>query len=364
MKDEDGAGEELISQISGDDDSGEEARFAAEIQGILGALPFYVMLVGADHHILLANEAVKRDLGLDPDQIIGRYCPKVVHGLDGPFPGCPLEEAAESGQAVERELFDRSSRRWMNSAIYPTRYQTKEGQAIYLHMVHDITEQKQAQDVLIQAEKLTIAGRLAASLAHEINNPLQAAIGCLGLEEEGASRYLGVALDELRRAAGIVGRLRNLHRPSELAEGRPTDVNRLLERVLMLTRGKCRSQRVEVIWTPADLPQLMVAPDQMQQVFLNLLLNALDAMPKGGQLSVSTGLASKPAELWVAFADSGVGIAPVVLPHMFEPFYSAKPGGMGLGLFISQNIVTNHGGRIEVETRVGEGSKFTVWLPA
>ncbi len=119
---------------------------ASGIQTILDALPFYVLLLDAGHHILLANEAVRTDLELEPQQIIGGYCPKVVHGVDGDYPGCPLEEAVKTGQAVERELFDKKSDRWVRSVIYPTKIGNRDGGEIYLHMVWNITEQKLAEE--------------------------------------------------------------------------------------------------------------------------------------------------------------------------------------------------------------------------
>jgi PAS domain S-box-containing protein len=240
----------------------------------------------------------------------------------------------------------------------------------YEGAVEDITARKQAQAALIEAEKLAMAGKLAASLAHEISNPLQTVIGCLGLAEEtlaaggDVSRYLHVAHEELRRTADIVAQLRDLHRPSRPEDKEPTDVNDLLEQVLDLSRKQCESQGIEVSRAMADVPVLPLVADQIKQVFLNLLLNAMEAMPQGGRLEVSTAYTSQPAGVRIAFTDSGEGIVAHVLPHVFEPFYSTRPEGLGLGLFISRNIVKQHGGQIEVDSRVGEGTTFTVWLPA
>jgi signal transduction histidine kinase len=237
-------------------------------------------------------------------------------------------------------------------------------------MVEDITEQKKAQAALIQAEKLTLAGKLAASLSHEINNPLQSIIGCLGLAEEtlaeggDANRYLQVARDELRRTARIVNQLRKLHRPSRPEKRLPINVNGLLEQVLLLSARQCESHGVEVVWEPTEDLPLLLAPDQMQQVFLNLVLNAIDAMPVGGALQVGATRTNQPAGVRVVFSDNGVGIAADVLPRIFDPYYSTKAEGMGLGLYLSQNIVQQHGGDIEVRSEVEEGTTFTVWLPA
>jgi len=123
----------------------------SNILNIINNLPFYVMLVDADHHILLVNNAVKERLGVDPDQIIGKYCPKAVHGLNGPFPGCPLEEVVETGHAVEREFIEPKSGRWVASGIYPTGLKTSTHRAVFFHMTHDITERKQAEEKLLSS---------------------------------------------------------------------------------------------------------------------------------------------------------------------------------------------------------------------
>lgn len=241
---------------------------------------------------------------------------------------------------------------------------------LYEELQERMEEQKRIQAQLSQSEKLVALGQLAASLAHEINNPLQSVIGCLGLAQEELSeggevdQCLQIALDEVRRVARTVTQMRDLHRPAP-GEREPTAVNALLEQVLGLSKKRCQESGIEVIWQPAaDLPLLPLMSDQIRQVFLNLLLNAIEAMPQGGRLRVSTAYTGQPSGVSVEFTDSGMGIAADVLPRIFEPFYSTKPQGSGLGLFISHSIVEQHGGYITVKSQVGEGSTFTVWLPA
>ena len=119
-----------------------------DIQKILDAFPDYILLLDDNHHILMANAAIKDALGVDPAEIIGGYCPKLVHGTEEPFPGCPLEEAVEKGVAVQRELYEPTLERWLLSAIYPTTMKTETGQTIYVHVVHDITDRKVAEEKL------------------------------------------------------------------------------------------------------------------------------------------------------------------------------------------------------------------------
>ena len=259
-----------------------------------------------------------------------------------------------------------------------------EGRVVqYEGSIEDITEWKQAQAALIRAERLEVAGKLVASLTHEINNPLQSVLGCLGLAQEtlaeggNVTQYLQIAYEELQRAARVVAQLRDLHQPSEPGRKELTDLNVVLEQVLTLNRKRFQECGIEVVWTPATgLPQVMLSADQIRQVCLNLVLNAIEAMPafssaeaspesaEGGRLEVSTGRIHQPAGVCITFRDTGVGIAPGVLPHIFDPFYSTKSDGLGLGLYVSETIVKEHEGHIEVESRFGEGTTFTVWLPA
>lgn len=233
----------------------------------------------------------------------------------------------------------------------------------------DITTQKEMQAAMLQNERLAAMGRLAATLAHEINNPLQSVVGCLDLAGEGLAegrdigRYLQVAREEVQRLRRIVGQMRELYR-TETGARQPADLNRLVEEVLALCDRPCREGRIALDWQPAaDLPPVAVAADRIKQVFLNLLLNAIEAMPTGGHLHVRTVRTGRPEGIRIEFHDSGSGIAPEALPRLFEPFYSTKPKGSGLGLFISYGIVKEHGGTITVDSRPGAGSTFAVWLP-
>ncbi len=224
-----------------------------------------------------------------------------------------------------------------------------------------------AEAAMLQAARLAAVGQLAASIAHEINNPLYAARNCLYLLEQDLpaelreASYLTIARDELGRIAGIIERMRDFYRPprGELA---PCDLNRLLEETLTITSLNSRHIAIQVIFTPApDLPPVVGSGDQLRQVLLNLLLNAVDAMPGGGTLTVRT--LAGPKVALVEIQDSGVGIPEEIRAHLFEPFFTTKPTGTGLGLSISAHIVTQHSGQLEVESQLGAGSTFRVALP-
>jgi two-component system NtrC family sensor kinase len=219
---------------------------------------------------------------------------------------------------------------------------------------------------MLQAARLAAVGQLAASIAHEINNPLYAARNCLYLLESDLpaelrdSEYLTIASEQLTRIAGIIERMREFYRPprGDLA---PADLNELLESTLALVGLNTRNAATKVIFTPdPQLPLVLCNADQLRQVFLNLTLNAIDAMPQGGTLTVRT--IAGPTVAVVEVQDTGIGIPSDIRARLFEPFFTNKPQGTGLGLSISAHIVTQHGGQIEVESVEGQGSTFRVVL--
>jgi two-component system NtrC family sensor kinase len=249
---------------------------------------------------------------------------------------------------------------------------------MYRDLAALVSEQRSMQARLIHAEKMSALGRLTASLAHEINNPLQAVQGYLSLvreqwdeprRKERLRGYLGIAAEEVERIADLLSRMRDFYRRAPEAFG-AVDVQAELERVLEITRNKLElgKVRVERDWAAGGEGLTVEGnADQLRQVFLNLVLNAADAMPDGGKLHISTGVEDRwddgVPRARIAFADSGSGMAPEVQERLFEPFFTTKDEGSGLGLSISYGIVRAHGGEVVVTSNPGRGSTFTVWLP-
>ncbi|MGD8403497.1 MAG: PAS domain S-box protein [Anaerolineales bacterium] len=341
---------------------------------ILDAAVFGIALLDTKGRIVQSNPALQTMTGYSKNELHGMTFSGYSHPDDSQADQ-DLYRALASGETghyqVEKRFVRKDGQvRWSELTVSRVR-QTQGGKPwLAVAVMADITEKKKIRESLARTERLTLAGRLGASLAHEINNPVQAVIGCLGLAEEmlegdgDVRRYLDIAMQELERTAGIVAQLRDLGRESAPQEKVPTDLNVFVENVLLLTRKRSQNQGIEVEWQPAaDLPTIALAPDGMQQVLLNLVLNAVEAMEAGGRLQVSTCLVSQPQGVNITFSDTGVGIEPERLYQVFDPFHSSRAEGLGLGLFISRKIVEEHGGRIEAESVVGEGSTFTVWLP-
>lgn len=230
-----------------------------------------------------------------------------------------------------------------------------------------------AQAQLLQSAKLAAVGELAASVAHEINNPLYAARNSLYLVEQDMlpddpqRPFLQIAQGELGRIARIITRMRDFYRPSR-SELEPTDINDLIQETVELVHTHLRHGKVAVTTDlSALLPSLIAHTDQIRQVLLNLMLNACDAMPNGGSLRVTTRVQCSDDDqvggVVIDVTDTGIGIPLEHQARLFEPFYTTKAQGTGLGLAISQHIITQHGGHITLQSSVGIGTTFTITLP-
>ncbi|MGE5173865.1 MAG: sodium:solute symporter family transporter [Betaproteobacteria bacterium] len=237
----------------------------------------------------------------------------------------------------------------------------------YVLVLEDITEKKKIEEELFRATKHASVGRLAAGVAHEIGNPL-ASISSLvqELQIEELTPFVKGSLSTINQHVHRIARIvRNLGDFARLYPRQkvPTSLKDILENTLNLVRYDKNFRKIEIHTDVQDTPALKIDPDQIQQVFLNLILNARDAMPEGGSLDIS--IRQSDGNIEMRFADTGCGIDPEVRDKVFDPFFSTKgpAKGTGLGLSICYSIVKDHGGTIEIDSDQDKGTRFTIRIP-
>ncbi len=285
-----------------------------------------------------------------------------------------LASASETARQAEIELIDPERGRSLPMEITAREVLDEAGQVTaVVSILHDLTEireleRRRVEQQLFESEKLAAVGRLAASIAHEVNNPLEAIKNALYLMQTSSdidknSRFLEIARKETERVSHIIRQMLGFARRAGEVDW--VDVNQLLEETLVLLEKKLKQQRIRLAKNlEPSLPQVRARADQLRQVFLNLILNAQQAIEGDGEIRISTARyeqALQPSIL-VQLSDSGVGIAPDDIGRIFDPFFSTGKKGTGLGLWVTQDIVRQHGGRIEVSSDVGRGTVFSIVL--
>ena len=237
--------------------------------------------------------------------------------------------------------------------------------AAFNQMTRDL---KQSSDQLIQAERLATAGKMSASFAHEIRNPLssmrmlaQMLMQKPEMSEEQHQQSLRYILEEIERIDTIVKGLMDFARPAALALTQQP-LTPVLQAVLALMAANLAHHKIQLVLDLLpETPEIQFDSDKLKQAFMNVVLNAMEAMPQGGVLKVSTTIDED--RVGIKVVDSGVGISAEDLAHLFEPFFTKKTRGTGLGLANVKRIFEEHGGNVEIESTLGEGTTVLMWLP-
>ncbi len=357
-----------------------------------------IMILNTDFTIAETNEAYLKMVNKSKEEVIGAHCYKISYGLNAPCSSCkpemkcPMVETLRTGISsyVLNEYpgsGDRPS--FYNIVTYPLR--NKSGEIFQvIEIFRDITEElshrwdKKVRELksdlqkLVQEDRMISLGKLVASCAHEINNPIQGLLTFSHLMQEilaeGKPRskdleqfkkYLSLMSKELERCGDIVSGLLSFSRESP-REYKDIDLNEVLEAVINLTRHKMKLRNIDLITRLS--PGLLIIrgnDSQLQQCFLNLIFNAIAAMPEGGQLHVLSKHGNAKKNVCVEIRDTGYGIPEETLDHIYDPFFTTKEAGeaTGLGLSIVYGVTKNHGGNIKVNTKVGEGTSFVLDFP-
>ena len=368
------------------------ARERSFLETLFNTIEDGVLVVDETGRILYLNQAVTRLLGLQANTE-GRQLNEILPEVD-------WEKIsrldANGGPHVVRHEFEVEYPRPRFLRLYAAPLDGEEtGSSGMALILHDATEARQKNFEAIESERVQALTLLAASVAHEIGNPLNAlhihlqlmdrevkklkprpARGGIASQPRTQSaaneadtadvankldQYLSVAKGEINRLDYIVTQFLQAIRPAPL-QIKLTTLNEVVQKTLELLRPELDNRGITIKTKLArHLPATPIDPTQTQQALLNLVKNAMQAMTKGGTLTLQTG--ESPEAVWMSVADTGGGIPQEQLNRIFEPFYTTKKKGTGLGLMIVQRIVRAHNGRIELESHVGRGTTFRLWLP-
>jgi two-component system, NtrC family, sensor kinase len=337
-------------------------------------IPSSLYIIDRSYNLVAINLARCERAGSKPSSLVGKKCYDKLYQRNDPCPGCRVNETLMTGQRtrrLSRQWIDKDQlREWEISTFVIPDEQGKCSQAILLE--EDVTERRHLETDLIQSEKLAAVGQLAAGVAHEINNPLSAIIANaqilqreLPAENEDVQESLKLIELAGVRASQVVRNLLGFAR-KEQYEFHLVDLNETIQNALSLLQHEFLAHPVTLNFNQAnELPPIIASKDHLQGVWINLVINAIDAIDKEqGIITITSRFVDN--EFRISVADNGKGIPPDRLNRIFEPFFTTKaPGrGTGLGLSVSFRIIKQHGGTIQVESVVGQGSVFTVVLPA
>ena len=376
----------LASQALSQDLAYEVARRSREIEAqrrftakIIDSLPLGLYVIDRELRIQAWNR--KRETGtqgVPREEALGRTIFEVLSRQPRELLQREFSDVFGSGrmQVIENEAGTLGDSRHYRITKIPMRLNDDEVTHV-ITIGEDITEWRDAQRQIAQSEKLAAIGQLAAGVMHEINNPLATIGACAdairGRAEDagkdvaaGVEEYLKIVDAEVQRCKRIVEGLLDYSRPKQAAKS-DVEINKVVEETLFLLKHHDRFKRLELQRELGEgLPVLQANAEQLIQVFMALMINAMDAMEARGTLVVSTSInPERSDEVVIAFSDTGAGISRQDIQKIFEPFYTTKPQGRGtgLGLSICYAIVAEHGGRIEVDSQLGRGSTFKVILP-
>jgi len=379
-----------------------------EMATILNGIQDFILVITPESVIVDVNEAFLKQMGYTRAEVIGHKCHEVYQKANHPCKRkeiiCPLASAIRNrrpSHQIRPRIGPDGETRYFDVTVFPI--WEKDGKiSKFVEISRDITERKKEEeeitrrlekmvedrtrqlkethDKLLHQDKMSSLGKLSASVVHEINNPISGVLNLTMLVkriiEEGSmnkgemkqiNRYLDLMETETRRIGRIVSNLLAFSREEKM-QFKPFDLNRLIEKTLFLSANLLKISNVKVGRKMApDLPRIVGSEDQLQQVFMNIVSNAAEAMEttEGGVLTIETKRASRKDSVQIRFIDTGTGIPEESFSKLFEPFYTTKKKGkgVGLGLSVAYGIIKEHNGFIYVDSKEKEGTTFKITLP-
>ncbi|HAR33232.1 MAG TPA: histidine kinase [Desulfobacter sp.] len=333
-----------------------------------------VMVIASDYRILDINEPMLEKLGITRDEAIGHFCYEITHHQDHPCSGddhpCPLSECFKTqkpSQTTHVHLNHKNQEIYYSISCYPIFENGRVSGAIELS--RDITPEINNQKNLLQQSKLASVGRLAAGVAHEINNPLTTILTTSMLIREEMKpddpyyEDMGLITRETLRCRRIVSAFLDFARQSQPVK-KKHNLSHVIDEIVLLTRKQAAFKDIGVESVCSDkIPRIVMDKGQIEQALINLMLNAIEATAPGGRITVCARLSADQTHAEITIQDTGCGISKEAQDKIFDPFFTTKENGTGLGLAITSGIISQHGGSISVESLPNQGTRFAIHLP-
>jgi len=348
---------------------------------IIQSSPNAIMATDMKGNIIIWNQAAEETLGYKAEEVIGKMnidriypagmAKKVMqmmrspeHGPVGKLRSYPMVYVRQDGEVVEGNL--------SSAIIYDADGKESASVGIFVDLEERLNMERklrQTQEQLLQSEKLAAMGRLTSQIAHELNNPLYGIMNTLELLKTEISpqnkrrKILEMALSETERLSDMLRKMLSFSKPDEETR-QPSDINQILDEILLLHEKQLREHNIALsVSLQEGLGEVYASKNQLRQVFLNMIANARDAMPDGGTLTVAT--RTTDGMIQIEFSDTGTGIRKENLNKIFDAFFTTKDSikGVGLGLSVCYGFIRDHGGNIEVSSKLGSGTTFIITLP-
>lgn len=347
-------------------------RFHETLEVVFDCIEDGISVINKDYEIITANKGISYIFGeKDLPEKQGAKCFKEYFHRNEICDNCPAEKTLKEGISSQLYKISRDTgtkKLVLNQFAFPV----KDADGNVTHVVEyikDVTAVAKLEEQLLSSERLVGIGKLAAGIAHEIRNPLGSikatAQFCLSKYEldEGMRKKLMIILRSSDRVNRVVKDMLNLARPGG-ASFHAGCVGKVINNVCGLVNAKCIKQNVRLTKRfSRRLPSMLLDDKLLEDAFLNFMLNALAAMPRGGRLAVIGCYDHNEGELVISFIDSGCGIPEDHMGSIFDPFFTTKKDGTGLGLFLARQVVELHKGNIQIESKPGYGTEITVRLP-
>jgi signal transduction histidine kinase len=333
----------------------------AVFDGIMSPLA----ITDLDHNIIMVNKATASLFGDKIPRLLGRKCYEAFRKESEPCPNCPVSETIRTSKPSHRLSTNPLVNRTLEEYTYPI-FDASGNLSLIINYGIDVTDKIKMERQLVQADKMASLGTLAAGIAHEIRNPMatinlntQILLRDLDVGEEHQVYMLDIQ-KEVKKIERIISEILEFSkpRPAHLVEN---NINEVVLSVHELTRVQLRQDDLRVHFNLADhLPAVLIDPAQISQVVINLVINAMQAMPDGGDLTVTTQTDSTTRRVELLVGDTGLGIPNENLSKIFDPFYTNKPEGTGLGLSIARQILDKNQAAIRVSSKEGQGTVFRI----